>query len=94
VAVAVRAGSGFGFGWCGVSIRPFTTPAPTATYVDAERRAGIQEALDLVRQGRPGYAFFKLARSVERQNRLAGNGTIAIAACPCGRGDCLGGGRR
>jgi hypothetical protein len=85
-----------GEGWCGMSIRPFTTPAPTATYVDAERSEGIRQALELLkaRPSRPGYAFYKMARSVERQNRLAGNGTIAIAACPCGRADCLGGGRR
>lgn len=77
-----------------MSIRPFTTVEPSSTYVDAERHAGIQEALALILAGRPGYAFFKLGRSVERQNRIAGNGSILLPGCPCGRDDCMGGGRR
>lgn len=55
------------------------------THLDQERRAGIAEAMALVRQGRPGYAAFKLARSVERQNRISGNGSIAVPICAaCG----------
>ena len=55
------------------------------TYLDQERHAGVRQAAALIREGRPGYALFKLARSVERQNRIAGGGTVAIAPlCACG----------
>jgi hypothetical protein len=68
--------------WQQNAARFASTPEP---YIDQERRAGIAEAMELVRQGRPGYAAFKLARSVERQNRIAGNGSIAIPICAaCG----------
>jgi hypothetical protein len=55
--------------------------------IDQERHAGVRDALEQIRLGRPGYALFKLARSVERQNRIAGGGTISLGVCPsCGRG--------
>ncbi len=55
------------------------------SYVDQERRAGLAAAMDALRDGRPGYALFKLARSVERQNRIAGGGTIQLPICAaCG----------
>lgn len=55
------------------------------THLDQERRHGLDQAMELIRAGRPGYAAFKLARSVERQNRIAGNGSIALPICAaCG----------
>ena len=57
------------------------------TYIDHERRAGLDAAMAAIREGRPGFALYKLARSVERQNRIAGGGTIPIPVCPvCGAG--------
>lgn len=54
-------------------------------YIDQERRAGLTAAMDAIRAGRPGYALFKLARSVERQNRIAGGGTVHLPVCAsCG----------
>lgn len=54
-------------------------------YIDQERRAGLTAAMEAIRDGRPGFALFKLARSVERQGRIAGLGTHPIPVCPvCG----------
>ena len=54
-------------------------------YIDQERHAGVRDAIQALREGRPGYALFKLARSVERQNRIAGGGTVSLGVCPaCG----------
>lgn len=65
---------------------------PHAAQVDAERAAGIRAALELIRQGRPGLARYTMTRSVMRQNRIAGGGTIDIhPTCPCG-GRCPNGG--
>lgn len=56
-----------------------------ATYVDQERHSGVRAAVAELRAGRPGYALFKVARSVERQNRIAGGGTVHLGVCPgCG----------
>ena len=56
------------------------------TYIDAERHNGVRKAMAAIVEGRPGYALFVLARSVERQNRIAGGGTVALPICPkCGR---------
>lgn len=56
------------------------------SYIDAERHDGVRKAMAAVLDGRPGYALFVLARSVERQNRIAGGGTMALPICPrCGR---------
>lgn len=64
-----------------------TFAAQPAAYIDQERHAGVREALALIVEGRRGYALFKLARSVERQNRIAGGGTIPLPVCPaCGVG--------
>jgi hypothetical protein len=53
--------------------------------IDAERRVSRQRALKLIGEGRPGYALFVLARSVERQNRIAGGGTVPVEPlCACG----------
>lgn len=57
------------------------------TYIDQERRAGVREALELILEGEPGRAQFKLARSVQRQARIAGLGALEIPACACG-GSC------
>lgn len=68
----------------------FASQQPAA--IDQERHAAVREAAALIAAGRPGYALFKLARSVERQNRIAGGGTIPIhPGCPCG-GRCPNGG--
>lgn len=59
--------------------------AKPASYIDQERRSGINAAMEAIREGRPGYALFKLARSVERQNRIAGGGTVHLPVGPaCG----------
>jgi hypothetical protein len=54
------------------------------SYVDQERHASVRRALDLIRDGRRGYAVFVLTRSVERQARISGVGMADIPACPCG----------
>lgn len=59
--------------------------SPVETHLDQERRAGVNEAMALIHEGRPGYAAYRLARSVERQNRIAGNGSITVPICAaCG----------
>lgn len=40
--------------------------------IDHERRAGIEKVLACLREGRRGRAHYELARSVERQARVAG----------------------
>lgn len=62
------------------------------SHIDQERHAGVREALGLILEGKTGLALFKLTRSVERQNRIAGGGTHPIEpSCPCG-GRCTHGG--
>jgi hypothetical protein len=57
----------------------------------AERKAAIGCALKLIHRGRRGYALFVLTRSVERQNRILGGGTVPVhPTCPC-RGRCSNG---
>lgn len=61
----------------------FASQQPAA--IDQERHAAVRESLALIVAGRPGKARFVLARSVMRQNRIAGGGTIPIhPGCPCG----------
>ncbi|CAI9417210.1 hypothetical protein [Nocardioides sp. T2.26MG-1] len=56
------------------------------SYIDQERHDGVRKATAALREGRPGFALFLLARSVERQNRIAGGGTVQLPICPrCGR---------
>ena len=60
--------------------------------IDAERHASARKAAALVVDGKPGRALYELARSVERQNRIAGGGTIPVEPlCACG-GRCDHGG--
>lgn len=40
--------------------------------LDAERRAAVRDALDLIVAGEPGHALFVLQRSLDRQLRIAG----------------------
>lgn len=55
------------------------------SYIDQGRHDGVRKTLAAIKAGRPGYALFLLARSVERQNRIAGGGTVALGVCPaCG----------
>ena len=56
-------------------------PAP---YIDQERHAGVREALEHILAGRPGRAQYALARSVQRQARIAGLGTPDLQVCACG----------
>lgn len=66
-----------------------TTPQSA---IDQERHAAVREALDLILDGKPGRARYVLARSVMRQNRIAGGGTVTLhPRCPCG-GRCPNGG--
>lgn len=59
-----------------------------ASAIDAERRAGVSDAFALILKGRPDRALYELARSVERQVRMAGAGSHPIEPlCPC-RGRC------
>lgn len=69
----------------------FATQQPAA--IDMERRAAVRKALQLIVDGQPGRARYELARSVVRQNRIAGGGTVDIhPGCPCG-GRCERGAR-
>lgn len=54
------------------------------SYIDQERHVGVREALELILQGKPGRAQYVLARSVQRQVRIAGGGTVEIPLCACG----------
>lgn len=56
-------------------------------YIDAERHDATRKAVAALREGRPGYALFVMARSLlERQTRIAGLGTHEVGpVCPCGR---------
>jgi hypothetical protein len=66
--------------------------ATPETHIDQERRAGVRRAAELIAAGEPGRAQYVLARSVMRQNRIAGGGTVEIhPACPC-PGRCARGG--
>lgn len=68
--------------WQQNAARFASTPEPQ---IDQERHSGVRAAVEQLRAGRPGYALFKLARSVERQNRIAGGGTVSLGVCPgCG----------
>lgn len=59
-----------------------TTP-PSA--VAAERHAGVRKAVHLIVDGTPGRAHYELVRSVQRQARIAGLGTLDLQpTCPCG----------
>ncbi len=52
--------------------------------VDAERHAGVRDALALIVDGKPGRALYTLVRSVERQARITGTGYIDLhPTCPC-----------
>lgn len=56
------------------------------SYLDAERHDAVRKAVAALREGRPGYALFVMARSLERQTRIAGLGTHEVGpVCPCGR---------
>lgn len=46
--------------------------------VDHHRRAGIRDAIAQLRAGDADQAHQVLVRSVERQNRIAGNGSIRV----------------
>lgn len=62
-----------------------TFASTPTSYIDAERHDAVRKTLAAIVEGRPGYALFLLARSVERQNRIAGGGTVALGVCPaCG----------
>ncbi|WP_248582573.1 hypothetical protein [Nocardioides sp. InS609-2] len=55
--------------------------------IDMERRSAVRRAVELLaeRPSRRGYALFVLVRSVERQARIAGAGSIPIEPlCACG----------
>lgn len=71
----------------------FATDQPHA--IDMERRATITLAVQLLVDGMPGRARYELARSVMRQARMAGVGSVDLGrVCPCGRSRREGGGRR
>lgn len=54
-------------------------------HVDQERHAATRRAAALVAAGRPGKALYVMVRSVERQNRILGGGTVQLhPGCPCG----------
>lgn len=60
----------------------FATTQPAA--VDMERNAAVRKATALIVAGKPGRAQYELARSVVRQARMSGLGTIPIEpSCPC-----------
>lgn len=68
-------------------------PDPVQAQVDAERACGVATAMTHLLAGNPGRARYELTRSVMRQVRIAGGGTIPIEPrCPCG-GRCFGGAR-
>lgn len=48
--------------------------------VDARRHAGIAEVLDLLHAGRPGFAYFRLCRSVQEQWTFAGHEVLIDSA--------------
>ena len=53
--------------------------------IDAERNASTRRAVALLVDGKPGRARYELARSVMRQARIAGLGTLHVdPTCPCG----------
>lgn len=59
-----------------------TPPGPTAEEIErdlaAERAAGIAKAQEFYRDGRRGRALYELARSLERQIRIAGLGSHEV----------------
>lgn len=55
---------------------------------DGERRARVRQAAALIRDGKRERALFELARSVERQHRILGNGPVRLPVCPCGTVGC------
>lgn len=58
------------------------------------RRAGVRRALNHIVAGRPGRAFYTMARSLEFQLRVAELGDVPVSpACPC-NGRCPHGSRR
>lgn len=59
-----------------------TTPQQA---IDQERNAAREKVLRLIVEGMPGRAQYELARSVVRQARIAGLGTLEVGpVCPCG----------
>lgn len=46
--------------------------------IDQERHVAVRDALQLIRSGDPVTALHSLARSVERQGRIAGCGSVDI----------------
>ena len=83
-----------------LAVVPNTPPRPTSWQqnaasfattpeqaIDAERHRGVRRALGYLTQEQPsrGRAFYELSRSVIRQARIAGLGTLDLQpACPCG----------
>ena len=66
------------------NVSRFATEQPAA--IDMERRAAVTLVTQLLVDGKPGRAQYELARSVMRQARIAGVGSVDIApSCPCGR---------
>jgi len=47
-------------------------------HIAAERNTTRRKALDLIRDGQPGRAEYELGRSVMRQARMAGLGSIEL----------------
>lgn len=76
---------------------PYSTRAPLAplpheqddqveSYLADQRAEGIRRALDYLVAGQLGRARYELQRSVQRQARIAGLGTLpVVVGCPCGR---------
>lgn len=68
-------------------VAPHETLDAVAVYLRDEVRAAQAHAMDLIRQGRRGYAMYLLTRSVQRQARIIGRHDVetvwaAMAALP------------
>ena len=57
-------------------------------YINQTRRAAAREAVELISAGRPGYARFKMTRSIMHQAKVAGLGVVPPIPCPCGTDSC------
>lgn len=63
-------------------------------YIVAERRAGFARAMVHRLAGNYGRAHYEIQRSLQRQLRIAGFGTLdVVTACPCAGSRCVGGHR-
>jgi hypothetical protein len=61
-----------------------TVPQTVDEAINAERAATMAKVRPMLGTGRPGRIHYEVTRSLVRQARIAGLGTLDLPACPCG----------